>query len=140
APRTWRPRARGWRRARRARCPRRWRSAAPRRRRARALCRRSLVWTFVAVHPAQVAVALRHVEAVADDEVGRDGEPNVAQVEVDPLLALLHQQGADLHALGLAGVEVAPQVVQRETAVDDVLDDEDVAAFELGVEVLHDAH
>ena len=99
-------------------------------------CFRSLV----AVDAAQVPVALGHVEAVADHELGRDGEADVAQVEVDPLLALLDQQRADLHALGLAGREVAPQVVERQAAVDDVLDDQHVAALELGVEVLDDAH
>ena len=37
-------------------------------------------------------------------------------------------------------MEVVTQVVQRQPAVDDVLDDEDVAPFELGIEVLDDAH
>ena len=96
--------------------------------------------SLVAVDVGQVAVALGDVEAVADDEIGRDGEADVAQVELDPLLALLHQQGAHLEALGLAGEEVAAQVVQREPAVDDVLDHEDVAPVEVGVEVLDDAH
>ena len=87
----------------------------------------------------EVAVALADIEAVAHDEVGRDGEADVAQGDLDALLALLDQQGADVEALRLAGLEVAAQIVQRQAAVDDVLDDEDAAALELGVEVLDDA-
>src|SRR6516165_3076863 len=81
-------------------------------------CRRSLVGPLVAVHAAQVAEALADIEPVADHEVGRDGEADVAQIELDPLLALLDQQRADLEALRLAGVQVAAQVVEREAAVD----------------------
>ena len=88
----------------------------------------SLQRSRVVVDAGEVAVALGDVEPVAHDELGRDGEADVAQVEVDALLALLDQERADLEALGLAGVEVAPQVVEREPAVDDVLDDEDVPA------------
>ena len=99
-----------------------------------------VISSLVAMDTGQVAVALVDVEAVAHDEVGRDGEADVAQVELHPLLALLDQERAHLDALGRAGVQVAAQVVQREAAVDDVLDHQDVAALELGVEVLDDAH
>ena len=57
-----------------------------------------------------------------------------------PLLAVLHQQGADLEAGRTAGQQVALEVVEGEPAVDDVLDDEDVAVGQVDVEVLHDAH
>src|SRR5579872_3799787 len=92
----------------------------------------------VEVHGGQVAEPLGDIEAVADDEGRGDGEPDVAQVERHPLLALLHEEGADLEALRLPGLQVAPQVVEGEAAVDDVLDDEHVAAGQVGVEVLHD--
>ena len=41
---------------------------------------------------------------------------------------------------GAAGSQGAQQVLQRQAAVDDVLDDQDVAALQRGVEVLEDAH
>src|ERR1019366_3253413 len=88
----------------------------------------------------QVPVPLRHVEPVADHEVGRDGEAHVPQVEGRPLLALLHQEGAHLEAGRLAGPQVALQVAEGEAAVDDVLDHQHMAVEEVEVEVLHDAH
>src|SRR4051794_1712382 len=78
----------------------------------------------------QVPVALVHVEPVAHDEVRRDVEADVAQVWVLALEAVLHQQRADLEAGAMAGKEVAPQPAQREPAVHDVLDDEDVPVGE----------
>src|SRR5690606_8071234 len=81
-----------------------------------------------------------HVEPVADDEVVGDGEPHVAQVGIDLLEAFAQQQGADLEAGRAAGREVLAQVVEGEPGVDDVLDEEDVAARQVDVEVLHDAH
>ncbi|HEX4175448.1 MAG TPA: hypothetical protein VHY81_05975 [Acidimicrobiales bacterium] len=41
---------------------------------------------------AEVAVALAHIEAVAHDEVGRDVEADVAERDLDALLALLDQR------------------------------------------------
>src|SRR5580658_6805859 len=101
---------------------------------------RSLIRALVAVDGVEVAVALGHIEAVAHDELGWNGEADVLEVELDPLLALLDQEGADLDALGLARVEIAAQVVEREPAVDDVLHHQHVTTLELGVEVLDDAH
>src|SRR5580704_4053109 len=101
--------------------------------------RTSLVRSLVAVDAPEVAVALGDVQPVAHDEVARDGEADVAQGDLDALLALLDEQGADIEALRLARVEVAAEIVERQAAVDDVLDDEDAAALELGVEVLDDA-
>ena len=43
----------------------------------------------------EVAVPAHEVEAVADHELGWDLEPDVLDVDVDPLQALLVEQGAD---------------------------------------------
>ena len=75
----------------------------------------------------QVAVALGDVEPVADHEVGRDAEPDVAQVRVALLQALTQQQRTDLDARRVAGQQVLAQVLEGEAAVDDVLDEQDVA-------------
>ena len=92
------------------------------------------------VNRVEVAVALVDVEAVAHDEVRRDREADVLERLFDALLALFEQQRADLEALGAARAEVLAQVVEREPGVDDVLDDQHVAAEQVDVEVLHDAH
>src|SRR5580700_7439218 len=94
----------------------------------------------IPVHAPKIAVPLSHIEPVAHHEVGRDGEADVAQVELDALLPLLDQEGAYLDTLGGSGVQVAAQVVQGQAAVDDVLDHQDVPTVEFGVEVLDDPH
>src|SRR5919108_3802749 len=56
----------------------------------------------------EVPVLLVDVETVADDEAGRDPEPDVAQVEVDLLQPVLHEQRADLEGRGTARLQVLP--------------------------------
>src|ERR1043166_6943161 len=85
----------------------------------------------------QVAVALPHVEAVADHEPVGNPESDVLQVGIDPLQPFLHQQRADLERGGMARPEVLAQVREREPGVDDVLDDQHVPVGEVDVEVLH---
>src|ERR1700730_16296540 len=55
-----------------------------------------LLLLVVPAHVRKVAVALGNVEAIAHDELGRDPESGVGQVEVAALQALLDEQGADL--------------------------------------------
>src|ERR1700730_2440958 len=93
----------------------------------------------VLVDRGQVAVPLADVEPVADDEVGWDPKPDVAQVEVVALEPFLQEQSAHLDRRRPARRQVLPQVRQREAGVDDVLDDQDVAAGEVDLEVLLDA-
>src|SRR4051794_1737848 len=71
----------------------------------------------------EVAVALGHVEAVADDERRRDVEADVAEVDLGALDAVPDQQGAHLERRRAAGQQGAAQVGEGEAAVDDVLDD-----------------
>src|SRR3954453_20888554 len=88
----------------------------------------------------EVAVALPDVEAVADGELVGDLEADVARRQLDLAAVRLGQQGADLQRGGLARAQVAQQVLQRQARVDDVLDDQDVAARDRAVEVLEDPH
>ena len=89
----------------------------------------------------QVAVALSHVEPVADHPVRRDGEAHVAQAgPVHGRDRLPGQQRAHLEAGRVAGGQHPAQVGEREPGVHDVLDEQDVAILELDVEVFHDAH
>ncbi len=78
------------------------------------------------VNRVEVAVALVDVEAVAHDEVRGDREADVLQRLFDALLALFQEQRADLQAPGAARAEVLAQVVERESGVDDVFDDQNV--------------
>ena len=77
----------------------------------------------------QVPVPLVDVEAVADDEVGRDPEPHVAQVQ--PFGVGRSSRTSSAHTSRLAGArasEVPAQVREGEAGVDDVLDEEHVPA------------
>src|SRR5829696_8018518 len=90
-------------------------------------------------HVGQVPVPLGVVEPVPDDEAVGDLEPHVAGAELHPAALGLREQRAHLERAGSARAEVAQQVLQRQARVDDVLDDEDVATLDRGVEVLEDA-
>src|SRR5919198_1948501 len=76
----------------------------------------------------QVSVALPEIEPVADHEAIRDLEADVADGDVDLAALGLREERADLEARRLARLEVPHQVGEGEPRVDDVLDDEDVAA------------
>src|SRR3954453_19485921 len=91
-------------------------------------------------HVRQVAIALGVVEAVADREPVRDLEAGEADGELDLSPRRLRQQRAHLERRRVARAEVAHEVLQREARVDDVLDDQDVAALDRRVEVLEDPH
>lgn len=86
----------------------------------------------------KVPVLLRVVEAVADDELVGNVEADPLDVDRDLGRLGLPQEGADLQGGGLAGAEVRQQPGQGQAGVDDVLDDQDVLALDVGVEVLED--
>ncbi len=79
------------------------------------------------------------VEAVADHELVRDVPADVLHVDVHPQRLGLAQQGADLDRGGVAGGQVGGQPAQGQAGVDDLVDDQHVAAGDVGVEVLEDA-
>ncbi len=82
------------------------------------------------------AVLLRVVEAVADDELILDREADVFDLDVDLAARWLAQQARRAQRLRVAGAEDLLQIVQGQPGVDDVLDDDDVAALETVVEIL----
>src|SRR5688572_27383107 len=72
---------------------------------------------------AQVPESLLEVEAVAHDEFRADPEALVTDRDRDALPSFLREQRAHLERRRTARAQVPQQVVQRETGVDDVLDD-----------------
>ena len=85
---------------------------------------------------AESAALLVVVEAVADDEVVGDLEGRIADVERRLQLVGLDEEGADADGGGMAGAYLLDHAPHGAPRVDDVLDDDDVAARE----VLVDAH
>src|SRR3954447_1654026 len=89
----------------------------------------------------QVAPALVQVEAVADEELVRNGEADVVDREVlDQTAVRAVEQGDDTQARGSSQLELLAEVVQRQTRVDHVLDEQDVEPGERDRRVLEDAH
>src|SRR5919201_6452424 len=89
-------------------------------------------------HVGKVPVPLAVVQAVPHDELGRDLEPLVPDVEGHPLGRGLLHQGAHLERGRATGPKVLEQVVEGEPGVHDVLHQQDVAPLDLMVEVLED--
>src|SRR5579875_1842863 len=88
----------------------------------------------------QIPVPLRVIQAVADDELPRQVEANVPDVDVsDPGIGLAHQR-EDLDGRRAARAQVRNQPREGEAGVDNVLDDEDVAALNALVEILQDPY
>jgi hypothetical protein len=85
----------------------------------------------------EVPEALVEVEPVADEELVRDGEADVAHRDVldEPAVRPVEQRHGGERRWGAERERLA-EVVERQTGVDDVLDDDDVAAGDLRVEVL----
>src|SRR3954469_23375013 len=97
-------------------------------------------WTGVFRDVRKIPVPLGNVEAVTNDEARRDAETDVTKIEVDFLQSLFHEERTDLERRRPTGFEVLAQVLQRETRIDDVLDDEDMTVRQVEIEVLENAH
>ena len=88
----------------------------------------------------QRAVSLVGVEAVADEELVRDDEADVPDRQVGDEAAIGPvEQRHDGERARPAQRERLAEESKRQAGVDDVLDDEDVAPFDVGVEVLEEA-
>src|SRR5262249_33072496 len=88
----------------------------------------------------KVTVALRVVQPVADHELVRDLEPGIGDLDVRLHRVRLAQHCGDRHRSRVARLQVAHQPRQRETGVDDVLNDQHVPAAYVRVQVLQNAH
>jgi hypothetical protein len=88
----------------------------------------------------QVAVPLVQIEAVADEELVGDRETDVGDREVlDESSVGTVEEGHGGERLRAPKPQRLAEVVKREPRVDDVLDDHDVASFDLCVQVLQQA-
>jgi hypothetical protein len=89
----------------------------------------------------QVAETLLEIEAVAHEELVGDHEADVADGQVldEPPVRPVEQRHGRERRRG-AQRECLAEVVERQPGVDDVLDDQDVTAGELDVEILEQAN
>ena len=88
----------------------------------------------------QVAVALLEIEAVSHEELVGHREAHVADGHVlDQAAIRTVEERHGRQRGGIAEGERLAEVVERQAGVDDVLDDQDVAAGDLRVEILEEA-
>jgi len=87
-------------------------------------------------HEGQIAVIIIVVEAVAHHKRGGNGEAGIVRLERDLAARRLVEQRADLDGVRLALVEELHDHLERVAGVDDVLEDEHVAALNIVVDVL----
>lgn len=83
----------------------------------------------------QVAIFFGVVEAVADDELVGDGEASEAGADIADAAIGFVEQASELDAGGAALGEVVGDGPEGAAGVDDVLDYEDMAAGEIGVDI-----
>ena len=88
----------------------------------------------------KIAIALRHIKAITNNKLIRKSETHVAKIGFDLLHAFFEQKGTNLEAGGMSRRQVLSEIVQREAAIDDVLDDDDIATSEVDIEIFHDPH
>jgi hypothetical protein len=87
----------------------------------------------------QVAVSFVEVEAVADEELVGDREADVADGQVvDEASVRAVEEGGDVQGGGIAERQRPDEVVHRQPGVDHLVDEDDVAAVDLVVEVLEE--
>jgi hypothetical protein len=87
----------------------------------------------------QAAVALVDVEPVAGIELVRDHEPDVAHRQVvDEAAVRSVEERDDGERRGAPQAERLDEEVERQPGIDDVLDDDDVTAADLYVEILEE--
>ena len=80
------------------------------------------------------------IEAVADDEFIFDLESDIFHLHVDLAAARLTEQAGRSQALRVARAKDVLEIRQREAGVDDVFDDDDVAALKRRIKVFQQAH
>jgi hypothetical protein len=87
----------------------------------------------------EVPVLLVEVEAKPHEQLVGDGEPDIAHGQVldEPAVGTV-KEGDGRQRRRVAERERLAEVVEREAGVDDVLDDDDVTAGELGVEIFQE--
>ena len=84
----------------------------------------------------QIAIALRIIHSIADDEQVWNGETDIIGVDLLDAARRLVEQRGDAQGFGLLLQKDLAQVGEGQAGVEDVFDDQDVLALDRLVEVL----
>src|SRR5215203_1858310 len=88
----------------------------------------------------QIAIFPRIVKAVTNHEFIRNGEAYQVYLDLDSFRFLLLQQCDDSQVAGVPPLQHVEQVLQGETAVDNVFDNNNTAPLDVFIEVLQNAN
>src|SRR6266849_6858953 len=92
------------------------------------------------LHLWDVAIFLREVEAVSDDELRLDREPDVVRGERHFSRFWFVEKRGGLHGRSTAALDVAEDFAHRKAAIDDVFHDQDRAAAHVELRLLQNGH
>lgn len=84
----------------------------------------------------KVTITLGKIEAVAHNELIRHFKPDIIDIDTGEATAGFIEHRAHLDAGHIAIAHHVQQVVQRQTRIDNVFDNQDVTAFDAFVQVL----
>src|SRR5437773_2354068 len=92
------------------------------------------------LHLREVPVFLREIEPIADHELGIDAETDIVGLERNAARFWLIEKRGRLHRRRSTALDVAKDLAHGETAVDDVLDDENRSAAHVELRLLEDGY
>lgn len=78
------------------------------------------------------------IQAVADHKFIADGESDVFDLDIALVCLGLVEQGTDRQASGSAIPQDPSQIIQGQTSVSNIFDDQDVASFDADIQILLD--
>ncbi|MNC69857.1 hypothetical protein D3C75_1205990 [compost metagenome] len=81
---------------------------------------------------------LRIVQAISDDKFVGDFDARIFNFYVGEAAGRLVEYGADAHTERAAVQEMLFQMLQRQTGVDQILNKQDMAAADIGIDVFFD--
>src|SRR5262245_53070587 len=84
----------------------------------------------------EVSVLAGIIQPVSNDELVFDAEPDVLDPDVDLAPRRFAEEARRTHVAWRAGFQNVLQIRERQTGVDDVFHDQDVAAFDRTVKIL----
>src|ERR1700686_2581428 len=98
-------------------------------------------WKRENAHVLEIAIALRIVQPISDDELIRNLKSDVIRLDVflDAPLRLVEQR-RDLQRIRLALLQNAEQVSESEPRIQNVFDHDDVEALDAGIQGFVEAH
>ena len=86
----------------------------------------------------KVAITLGNIKPVAHDEFIGKSEPHITKIGLDLLHSFFQKKRTHFQARRIPRRKILSQVIQGQTTIDNVFDDDHVATGKIDIKVLHD--